>query len=187
MVVVMSRIGKQPVTIPEGVQVDVKDDVVKVKGPKGNLEQDFSDLGVTIKKDKEVTIEKNKADGAKWGLARALVANLITGVSEGFSKTLEVHGVGFKVAVAGKKLKLELGFSHTIEVDIPEGVTVKVEKDKIIFDSVDKALLGDFVANVRKLRPPEPYKGKGLRYLGEHVRMKEGKKAAGEAGAGGAA
>lgn len=183
----MSRIGKQPITTPAGVQVDIRDGLVKVKGPKGNLEYDFTRLGVVIKKDKELLVQQGRADSAKWGLARALLANLVIGAAEGFSKTLEVHGVGFKAAVQGQKLSLALGFSHPVEVDIPQDITVKVEKDKIIFTGSDKAQLGDFVANVRKLRPPEPYKGKGLRYEGEHVRMKEGKKAAGEAGAAGGA
>ncbi len=182
----MSRIGKQPIAIPEGVQVDIADGLVKVKGPKGNLERDFSALKVKINKDKDISIEQADADSASWGLARALLANMVTGVTTGFTKTLEVHGVGYKAAAQGKSLNLDLGFSHPVKVDVPEGLEVSVEKDKIIFTGIDSEKLGNFAASVRKLRPPEPYKGKGLRYEGEHVQIKEGKKAAGEALAGGA-
>lgn len=182
----MSRVGKQPISIPDGVQVDVNDTVVKVKGPKGELSRDFRALAVKIKKDKDLVVElKNPQKKAMWGLARSLLANMVIGVHEGFEKKLEVQGVGFKAAAQGKSLKLDIGFSHSVEVDLPEGIEVKVEKNIIVFSGADNEKLGNFTAEVRKLRPPEPYKGKGLRYLGEHVRMKEGKKAAGEAGAAG--
>jgi large subunit ribosomal protein L6 len=183
----MSRVGRKPIVIPSGVDVSVQGAAVKVKGPKGTLERDFSQLKVSIKKDKELTLAmQSGGDSARWGLARALLANMLTGVTTGFTKSLELHGVGYKAAVAGKTLKLELGFSHPVEIQLPEGVEAKVQKNQIIFTGAHKEVLGDFAAKVRKIRPPEPYKGKGLRYVGEHVRQKEGKKAAAEGAGGGA-
>ena len=167
--------------------MNIADAVVSVKGPKGELKRDFSRLGVNIKKDKDATVEKKAGgDAARWGLAHALLKNMLIGVSQGFTKTLEVNGVGYRAAMAGKALKLEVGFSHDVEIPLPDGIDAKVEKNQIILTGNNAETLGDFAAKVRKVRPPEPYKGKGIRYLGEFVRRKEGKKAAGE-GAGGAA
>lgn len=181
----MSRVGRKPIVVPAGVTVTVADHVVTVKGAKGELKRDFTPIGVKITAGKEIVVERGHADPAGWGLARALLANMVKGVSDGFSKTLEVQGVGYKAAVAGKMLKLELGFSHSVEVALPTGVEAKVVKNQVVLSGFNNEVLGDFAAQVRKLRPPEPYKGKGIRYLGEHVQIKEGKKAATEgAGAG---
>jgi len=173
----MSRIGRQPVEIPSGVNVTVDGVKVSVKGPKGELARDFAPLRVGIVQADDLTVEQKKADSARWGLARALLANMVHGVAEGFSKSLELHGVGYKAKIAGQKLTLDLGFSHQVAVDVPEGITATVEKDIITFSGVDREVVGNIADKVRKLRPPEPYKGKGLRYVGEHVRRKEGKKA----------
>lgn len=179
----MSRLARKPIAIPAGVTVTITGHVVVVKGPKGEMTRDFSRLGVKIKKDKDLTVEKSlNGDASRWGLAHALLKSMVIGVSTGFTKTLEVNGVGYRAAVAGKLLKLELGFSHDVEVPLPEGIQAKVQKNQIILTGHNAEQLGTFAASVRKLRPPEPYKGKGIRYLGEYVRQKEGKKAAGEAG-----
>lgn len=184
----MSRLARRPIAIPQGVQVNVTGSVATVKGPKGELTRDFSALKVGLRKDKELFVDQKgphgSADPAKWGLAHALLRSMVKGVSEGFTKTLEVHGVGYRAAVAGKTLKLELGFSHDVEVPLPQGIEAKVQKNQIILTGFNAEQLGDFAAKVRALRPPEPYKGKGVRYLGEYVRQKEGKKAAGEASGG---
>ncbi|MFH0830866.1 MAG: 50S ribosomal protein L6 [Parcubacteria group bacterium] len=181
----MSRLARRPIAIPPGVEVNISGSLVAVKGPKGELKRDFAALRVAVKKDKDLTVKKaGQADSASWGLAHALLRSMLKGVSEGFSKTLEVHGVGYRAAVTGKVLKLELGFSHVVEVPLPEGISAKVQKNQIILSGFDAERLGDFAAGVRAMRRPEPYKGKGIRYLGEHVRQKEGKKAAGEAAGG---
>lgn len=182
----MSRLASKPIVIPQGVQVNIADGMVTVKGTKGELKRDFSKLGVAIKADKEITVEKTAGgDAARWGLAHALLRSMVTGASQGFTKTLEINGVGYRAAVAGKLLKLEVGFSHEVEIDLPEGIEAKVQKNLIMLTGYDAEKLGNFAAKVRAVRPPEPYKGKGIRYQGEFVRQKEGKKAAGE-GAGGA-
>ncbi|MFO0702871.1 MAG: 50S ribosomal protein L6 [Candidatus Andersenbacteria bacterium] len=180
----MSRVGRQPIPVPAGVQVKVAGSNVAIKGPKGELTRDLGAIGVKVTSGNELVVEQGKADPAGWGLARALLANMVKGVTDGFTKTLEVHGVGYKAAVAGKTLKLELGFSHPVDVQLPEGVEAKVVKNQIVLTGFDNEQLGDFAAQVRRLRPPEPYKGKGIRYADEHVRQKEGKKAAAEAGGG---
>jgi len=171
----MSRLAKKPIVIPSGVTLEIKGATLQAKGPKGTLSRDFGQLRVSLKKDKELLIERGKADSALWGLAHALARNLIKGVHEGFSKGVEVHGVGYRAAVQGRKLNLELGFSHPVEVAIPEGIEAKVQKNQIMFSGADVEVLGDFVARVRRLRPPEPYKGKGIKYLGEIIRRKPGK------------
>jgi large subunit ribosomal protein L6 len=176
----MSRIGRMPIPVPAGVQVKMDGSTVAVKGPKGELKRDLGPIGAKLNVGKDVVVEKGHASPAGWGLARALVANMVKGVTDGFTKTLEVHGVGYKAAVAGKTLKLELGFSHPVDVQLPEGIEAKVVKNQIQLTGFNNEELGDFAARVRKLRPPEPYKGKGIRYADEHVRQKEGKKAAAE-------
>ncbi len=178
----MSRIGKKSIKIPEGVQVEIKGNIVKTKGPKGELVQEIPDGILVEEKGKELTVKiknenKSKKSSAFWGLTKVLLENNILGVSKGFEKRLEIQGVGFKVSIEGDKLKLELGFSHQPEIEIPESLAVKVEKNIIIVSGPSKEKVGQFSANIRKLKPPEPYKGKGIRYLGENVRRKEGKKA----------
>lgn len=175
----MSRVGKKPVTIPSGVTVELSPNLLKAKGPKGelvlaihpkvNIEQKDSELTVSVKR------EDNKQERALWGLYRALVANTIRGVVEGYSKVLEVNGVGYKAAVAGKKLTLNLGYSHPIEMEAPNGIDVKVEKNTITISGIDKQAVGQFAAVIRQQRPPEPYKGKGIKYSDEVIRRKAGK------------
>jgi len=178
----MSRIGKKPVEIPSGVEVKFQDGHLDVKSSKGTL-------GLDLHKDVQLEIVENQinikkigtANGsaAIWGLTRALIANMVKGVSEGYFQKLELQGVGFRMAVQGKKINLALGFSHPVVVDVPEGLEAKIEENNILtISGIDKQLVGQFTANIRKLKPVEPYKGKGFRYVGEHVRRKAGKKAA---------
>jgi large subunit ribosomal protein L6 len=175
----MSRIGRRPVAIPSGVSVEVAAEGVRVKGPKGSL------VG-PVPRGIQVAVEGgavrfSRADDRKptkalHGLSRALVANMVKGVTQGFSRELEIEGVGYRAEVDGKNLKLSLGFSHPVAMPIPEGLKVTVEKNTAIrIDGIDRALVGQFAANVRAVRPPEPYKGKGIRYAGERVRRKVGK------------
>lgn len=176
----MSRIGKQPVIVPQGVEVTIKNQTVTVKGKLGMLSREFHPT-VTIKRqDAELVVEsqgKGRVGSALWGLSRALLANMVTGVAEGFTKNLEIQGVGYRAQVEGNNLKLALGFSHDVLHPIPDGLTVKVEKNTLLSVSGhDREVLGQFCAEVRSYRPPEPYKGKGVRYQGEYVLRKEGKK-----------
>lgn len=178
----MSRIGKKPITIPEGVEVKLQNNRLEVKGPKGVLSEVIHhEVAVKIV-EKEIIVEKigkSKKAPAIWGLTRALISNMIDGVKEEYKKQLELQGVGFRMAVAGKKINLALGFSHPVVVDIPEGLEAKIEENNVLtISGVDKQKVGQFAANVRKLKKVEPYKGKGFRYKGEHVRRKAGKKAA---------
>ena len=180
----MSRIGKKPIEIPNGVEVKVnKNDLeifeVAVKGSKGNLVVTVPE-GVTIEQADSQLIfkvknEESKSDKAIWGLSRTLVNNAILGVTEGFSKALEINGVGFKVALQGKKLVLNVGFSHPVEFDIPEGITIEVEKNQIKISGIDKQLVGQTAAEIRAIKKPEPYKGKGIKYIDEQIRRKAGK------------
>ncbi|RMH60631.1 MAG: 50S ribosomal protein L6 [Zetaproteobacteria bacterium] len=177
----MSRIGLQPITIPAGVEVRLEEDKVTVKGPKGEL---CSPIYPGISIDQEGNVLKlncadmgNKRLKSLFGLCRALIANNVTGVSKGFEKVLELRGVGYRAQAQGRKLVLSLGFSHPVEYELPEGVDAKVEQTKITLTSCDKQRVGQVAAEIRAFRPPEPYKGKGVRYAGEYVAMKEGKKA----------
>lgn len=179
----MSRIGNSPISLPDGVSLTQKGDVVEVKGPKGTLSErlpseisvDSSDGTVTLKRP-----DDSKRIRALHGLSRALLNNMVTGVSAGFAKELEIIGVGYRAEAAGKKLKLLLGFSHPVEMDVPEGLKVAVEETtKIKIEGADKKLVGQFASDVRSLRPPEPYKGKGVRYSDEQVRRKVGKASVG--------
>lgn len=176
----MSRIGKKPVEIPQGVTVELKDNKVTVSGTKGKLELSIvHDVKVEIK-DNLVVVEKgnsSKKAKAMWGTTSRLISNMIEGVSNGFSKTLELNGVGFRMEVAGKKLKMALGFSHPVEVEIREGLEAKIENNALTISGIDKQKVGQFASEIRSLKPVEPYKGKGFRYAGEIVRRKEGKKA----------
>lgn len=183
----MSRIGKNPVPVPSGVSIEISGSEVKVKGPKGELSQKFHAL-VEIKKDGETLVvsPKNESNEARalWGLSRSLLANMIEGVTKGFSKKLVIKGVGYKSALKGKNLELQLGFSHPVEVKAPAGIEFEVDlkKNTIVIRGIDKQLVGETAANIRKWRKPEPYKGKGIAYEGEYIPRKAGKSATGEAG-----
>lgn len=176
----MSRIGNRIITIPAGVTVEEKDGIVTVKGPKGELTQPML-KDITMKVEgTEVTVErKNEAAKAMHGTMNALIQNMIIGVTDGYSKGLEIVGVGYRFNVQGQKLTISAGYSHPVEMEVPEGLTVEsVSNTEITVKGIDKVLVGEFAANVRKVRQPEPYKGKGIRYKDEHIRRKEGKKAA---------
>ena len=175
----MSRIGNQTISLPEKVSLKIDDAHVTVEGPKGSLEWDMPQ-GVTIsQEDGVITLTRasnDRRDKAMHGLARSLVSNMVEGVSNGFVRELEIQGVGFRATVKGKLLDLSLGFSHPVEHPIPEGLTVTVaENTQIKVEGIDKQLVGQFAADVRSYYPPEPYKGKGVRYKGEYVRRKAGK------------
>ena len=176
----MSRIGKRPVSIPGGVTAAVDGQVVKVKGPKGELQHVLVDaiLAKIDKENIEIAMREDTREArAMWGMSRTLVANLVTGVTEGFTKTLEINGVGYRAAVKGSNLELQLGFSHDVAFAIPEGIQVKCPKPtEIVLTGIDKQKLGQAAAEIRRFRPPEPYKGKGVRYAEEFVFRKEGKK-----------
>jgi len=176
----MSRIGKQPIEIPDGVTVTVKDSVVTVKGPKGELTQDIRpEVTVAVVENQVLaTLKKEtKSSSAMWGLMRSLIANMIVGVTEGYEKKLQMIGVGYRVKkVSDTKITMTVGFSHPVEFDAPEGVKLDVEgNDFIIVTGIDKQLVGLAAAQIRKIKKPEPYKGKGIRYEGEIVKRKPGK------------
>lgn len=181
----MSRIGKQIIVIPDGVEVTVSGNNIKVKGSKGELEYDFPEKIQVIKNDNQIQIKRSSDEPAErslHGLARALINNMVIGVSEGFEKKLEIIGVGYRAQVSGKKITLNLGFSHPVELTAPEGVDVKMDeenKNTVVISGISKQAVGQFAAIIRKFRPPEPYKGKGIRYVGEYVPRKAGKAAAG--------
>jgi len=180
----MSRIDKNLITIPEKTEIQIKGGEVFVKGPKGEMTMRVHPgISVSIS-DSQVMISKANESGneALRGLTKALIANMVHGVNHGFDKKLELEGVGYKVALSGNKLVMQLGFSHPVEFEAPKGVTFGVEKNVISVSGIDKYLVGQTAANIRKLKKPEPYKGKGIRYQGEVVRRKEGKKAAGTTG-----
>ena len=176
----MSRIGKKPVPIPGGVTAAVNGQEVKVKGPKGELSHVLVDQVIAKAGDDGIEIamrEESKEARAMWGMSRTLVANLVTGVTEGFSKTLEITGVGYRAAVQGQNLQLQLGFSHDVVFPIPQGIQVQCPKPtEVVVSGIDKQKVGQVAAEIRKFRPPEPYKGKGVRYAGEYILRKEGKK-----------
>ena len=176
----MSRIGNRIITVPTGVTVEETNGVVTVKGPKGSLSQPmFKDITMKVEENQVIVERKNEAAKALHGTMNALIQNMITGVTEGYTKGLEILGVGYKFNVQGQKLTINAGYSHPVVMDIPAELTVEqVSNTEITVKGIDKVLLGEFAANVRKVRQPEPYKGKGIRYKDEHVRRKEGKKAA---------
>lgn len=176
----MSRIGNRIITVPEGVTVENVNNVVTVKGPKGTLTQTMS-KDITMKQvGNEITLERSNENAkAMHGTMNALISNMIIGVTKGYSKGLEIIGVGYRFNVQGNKLVVSAGYSHPVEVIIPAGLTVEANGNtEITIKGIDKVLVGEFAANIRKIRQPEPYKGKGIRYKDEHVRRKEGKKAA---------
>jgi large subunit ribosomal protein L6 len=176
----MSKIGQLPVTIPNGVTITLEGGVVKISGPKGvlnvNLAKDIElkieDQKVTLSTKKEIKIAR-----ANWGTSRVLIANGVKGVTEGWAKQLELVGTGYRSEVQGNKLVLIVGYSHPITIEAPEGISFKVEKSVIHVDGIDKQLVGQIAANIRSSRPPEPYKGKGVKYVGEVIRRKAGKAA----------
>ncbi|MEO7599082.1 MAG: 50S ribosomal protein L6 [Opitutus sp.] len=176
----MSRIGKQPVLIPDKVKVDVKGHTVSVEGPKGKVSKTFApvvNIGIA---DKTITVSPSEDDSrfarAMYGTVRSVIAGMVKGASEGYSKDLEIQGVGFKANLKGKVLDLALGYSHPILMDIPEGIKVTVtDQTKVKVEGADKQLVGAVTAEIRSYYPPEPYKGKGVRIVGERVRRKEGK------------
>ena len=176
----MSRIGNRIITIPEGVTVENVDNVVTVKGPKGTLTQQMlKDITMKVEGN-QLTFERlNESAKAMHGTMNALVENMIIGVTNGYEKGLEIVGVGYRFNVQGKKLVINAGYSHPVEMEVPEGLTVEsVSNTEITVKGINKMLVGEFAANIRKVRQPEPYKGKGIRYKDEHIRRKEGKKAA---------
>lgn len=175
----MSRVGKKPVVIPSGVTVEKKEMTLTVTGPKGALQLEIHPKVDVQIVDGQVIVDvknqTNKKERALWGLSRALVQNLVDGVTKGFEKKLEVNGVGFKVAVQGQKIVMALGFSHPVEVEIPTDLTVVVDKNLITVSGADKQRVGQFAAEVRELKKPEPYKGKGIKYIDEVIVRKAGK------------
>jgi len=176
----MSRVGKKPIAVPSGVEFSVKDNVVTVKGPKGTLTKEFNN-NITIKlEDGHITVERPNDEPfirAIHGTTRALINNMVKGVHEGYRKTLTLVGVGYRAAAKGKGLEISLGFSHPVIIDEIPGITFTVEKNTTIhIDGIEKELVGQVAADIRAKRPPEPYKGKGVKYADEHIRRKEGKK-----------
>ncbi|MDO8574768.1 MAG: 50S ribosomal protein L6 [bacterium] len=181
----MSKIGKKLIEIPSGVTVAIEDGLVKVKGPKGELEYKIPrELKVTLMENKiaVLPIAKSKKTPALWGTIRAVIANMVSGVTNGFEKKLEIEGIGFKVQTQGNDLVLNLGFSHQIFFKVPDGVKVDILKNTITISGISKELVGQTAANIRALKKPEPYKGKGIRYAGEIIKRKVGKKVAGTTG-----
>ena len=177
----MSRIGKKPISVPEGVTVDVKPGVVAVKGPKGELSQAVSAEMKVTQANGTLTVERPTDRGehrALHGLTRSLIANMVEGVTDGYEKRLEIHGVGYRARLSGNALELSVGYSHPVSVTAPEGIEFEVPAPtQIVVRGIDKQLVGEIAARIRRARPPEPYKGKGIRYVGEHVRRKVGKRA----------
>jgi len=174
----MSRIGKEPINIPKGVEIKLDRSRIQVKGPKGELSVDLHSK-IDINVDKEV-IQLNRTDNSRtareqWGLRRTLLNNAVLGVSKGFEKTLEVIGVGYKADLQGQTIVLNVGYSHPVKIDLPKGIEAKVEKNKIVLSGIDKQAVGELAAVIRRVRPPEPYKGKGIKYENEQIRRKAGK------------
>ena len=176
----MSRIGKKPVAIPSGVTASMDDGIISVKGPKGTLTMPMRDeISYTL--DEGVVLVKpanaTKAARAFWGMQRTMVQNLVTGVTDGFTKTLEITGVGYRANAQGNKLKLQLGYSHDVDIDVPSDLTVQTpDQTTVHINGIDKQKVGQLAAEIRRWRKPEPYKGKGIKYRGEYIFRKEGKK-----------
>jgi len=176
----MSRIGKNPIQIPKGVSVNVGSDVVTVKGPKGQLQMNMHPAIKIVSEGSEVICSRaddSRLARAAHGLVRAQTANMVRGVSDGFQRRLEINGVGYRAEVSGKKLTLQLGYSHPIVFELPDGITAAVDKNQIVLSGIDKQKLGACAATVRAFRPPEPYKGKGVKYVEETILRKVGKAA----------
>jgi len=182
----MSRVGKKVIPIPDGVKVESVEGGVRVQGPKGTLMEPVPAAIQMAVEDGQIVFrrpDERKQNRALHGLARALVANMVRGVVDPFVKELEIQGVGYRAEMAGSTLKLLLGFSHPVEIPVPEGLQVKVDRNVIVrIEGIDRRQVGQFAADLRSIRPPEPYKGKGIRYVDEHVRRKAGKAATGSGG-----
>ena len=176
----MSRIGKRPVAIPSGVTAQIDNGTLSVKGPKGTLTLGMSDDITYDVREGEISVQPandTKRARAFWGMQRTLVSNLVEGVTAGFTKTLDITGVGYRAQAQGRKLKLQLGYSHDVDFDVPEGIEVKTPDNTTIeISGIDKQVVGQVAAEIRRWRKPEPYKGKGIRYRGEYIFRKEGKK-----------
>jgi large subunit ribosomal protein L6 len=175
----MSRIGKKPISIPQGVQIDWKDGTLSVRGPKGELRRQVGP-GVLVKTENDqllISVENgsSKTSKAIHGLHRALIANMVAGVSQGFERGLEIVGIGYRAELAGRKMTFHLGYSHPIDFELPEGIEAKVDRTKITLSGIDKELLGETAAKIRGFRKPEPYKGKGIKYADEIIKRKAGK------------
>jgi large subunit ribosomal protein L6 len=177
----MSRIGKQPIPVPDGVEITIEPDVVKVKGPKGELEERVSRDIAVAQENGEIVVTRSTNRGehrALHGLTRSLIANMVEGVTNGFEKRLEIQGVGYRAQLQGSKLVLALGYSHPVELNAPTGIDFEVpQPTRIVVRGISKQAVGEIAAIIRKQRPPEPYKGKGIRYEGEYVARKVGKRA----------
>ena len=174
----MSRVGKKPIPLPKEVKIDLKGDLLTVKGPKGELRRQIHPRVNILMENDQIVIsveDGNKGSRGLHGLFRALIANMVTGVTQGFERALEIVGVGYRAELSGKKATFHLGYARPVTLDLPEGIDAKVEKTKITLSGIDKELLGRTAAKIRSLREPEPYKGKGIRYEGESVRRKAGK------------
>ena len=176
----MSRIGKKPVAIPSGVTATIDNGTLSVKGPKGTLTMGLSQLVAYDVADGQISVRPagdSKAARSHWGMQRTLVANLVEGVTAGFSKTLDITGVGYRAQAQGRKLKLQLGYSHDVDFDVPDGIEVKTPDNTTVeISGIDKQRVGQAAAEIRRWRKPEPYKGKGIKYRGEYIFRKEGKK-----------
>jgi large subunit ribosomal protein L6 len=177
----MSRIGKQPIPLPDGVDVAIEPEVIRVSGPKGSLEQRVSREMQVSKEDGQLVVKRPSDRGdhrALHGLTRSLIANMVEGVTNGFERRLEIQGVGYRAALRGKDIELTVGYSHPVQVRAPEGIEFEVpQPTQIVVRGIDKQRVGEIAARIRKVRPPEPYKGKGIRYEGEYVQRKVGKRA----------
>ncbi|UFX82774.1 50S ribosomal protein L6 [Candidatus Absconditicoccus praedator] len=179
----MSRIGKLPINIPEGVEVKIDGNNVSVKGQKGELSNSFSERVTIEEKEGQILVSiKDNEDKNLWGLTRSLINNMVEGVQNGFQKRLKIVGVGYSAKVEGQKVTLHLGYSHPIDYNLPDGITASLDKDPkgaqiLVISGIDKQLVGQVTSNIRFLRPPEPYKGKGIRYEGEAIKTKVGKTA----------
>lgn len=176
----MSRVGRAPVTLPDGVTVDIKKNLVTVKGPKGQLSRDFPPEITVKQEDGQIVVDRSsdhRTHRAKHGLTRALINNMVVGVSQGFKRELHIEGVGYRANLQGKNLVLNVGYSHPVVFEPPEGITFEVDKSgrELAVSGYDKEVVGEIAARIRRVRPPEPYKGKGIRYVGERIRRKAGK------------
>lgn len=174
----MSRVGQKPISLPKDVKIDLRDDLLTVKGPKGELRRKIHPKVAILTENDQIVVsikDGNKGSKALHGLFRALIANMVTGVTQGFERALEIVGVGYRAELSGKRAIFHLGYAHPITLDLPEGIEARVEKTKITLSGIDKELLGRTAAKIRSLREPEPYKGKGIRYDGETIRRKAGK------------
>jgi large subunit ribosomal protein L6 len=178
----MSRIGKLPVPVPDGVEVTLDGLTVTVKGPKGELTREMPE-GVALSRDDDGAVVvtrtgETRLERSRHGLVRTLIANMVTGVTEGYSKSLQLVGVGYRAAAKGADVELQVGYSHPVTIEAPDGITIEVpQQTRVVVSGIDKVLVGQVAANIRKVRPPEPYKGKGIKYEGEQIRRKAGKAA----------